>query len=59
MRKECQKKVTEAREEVTSYMLTLLEEEVEKRDLELCEEFHETLISELNALAERYLKQIE
>lgn len=58
MRKECQKRVLEERAELAANMLMELQREIEKRDLELCSDFHDTLTGELNALERKYIKQI-
>lgn len=59
MRKECRLRVEEERASIASYMLTQLQDEVERRDFELCNDFYEILYGELNTLARRYVKQIK
>lgn len=59
LRKECELRVQEERSQVAAFMLEQLQDEVDLRDLELCNDFHDTLQGELNALAGRYTDQIE
>lgn len=59
MRKECQLNVERERAEIAAYMLTQVQDEVARRDYELCSDFHDVLNGELNILATRYIKQIE
>ncbi|KAL0273859.1 UNVERIFIED_CONTAM: hypothetical protein PYX00_006441 [Menopon gallinae] len=59
MRKECQVKVLEERADLAAHMMSELQREIEKRDLELCSDFHDTLNGELNALERKFVKQID
>ncbi|KAK6632025.1 hypothetical protein RUM44_007055 [Polyplax serrata] len=59
MRKECSLRVEKERAEISAYMLTQLQDEMARRDFVLCNDFHDILYNELNALAAKYVQQID